>query len=148
MEKMKVGIVICGKHYTRSQDEKNIKNFDLRDADAIDLTADEGLISELSGRILKLLPGGLDTFTANVVTENDALNLEIADAYVVLPFNVIDVVFAALHSKNRPIVIYAPPFEEYWSYNNFINISFFCFFTLKPGFLRQPFSVSFCSTVF
>lgn len=118
MEKMKVGIVICGMYYTKTPDEKKIKNYDLRDADSINLTADEALIAELSLRIKKLLPEGLDTFTANVVTENDALNLEIADAYVVIPFNVIDVVFAALHSKNRPIVIYAPPFEEYWSYGN------------------------------
>ncbi|MBO4423689.1 MAG: hypothetical protein J5879_09630 [Clostridia bacterium] len=118
MKKMRVGVVVLGKYYTLSPEEKKIKDHDLRESDAINLTADDKIVAEMSARVRALLPGGIDTFTANAVTENDALNLQDADVYVVVPFNVIDVVFAALHSKNRPIVVYAPAFAEFWSYGN------------------------------
>ncbi|MBR4256845.1 MAG: hypothetical protein IKQ18_06735 [Clostridia bacterium] len=118
MKKMKVGIIILGKYYTLSPEEKKIENNDLRLSDGINLTADGKIIAEMSERVKSLLPDGVETFTANVVTENDALNADGADVYVVVPFNVIDIVFAALHSKNRPIVIYAPAFSEIWSYGN------------------------------
>ena len=118
MKKMKVGIIVLGKYYTLSPDEKKIENHDLRKSDAINLTADEKIIEQMAERVRALLPNGLDTFVSNVVTENDALNAELADAYVIIPFNCIDIVFAALHSKNRPIIIYAPAFSEIWSYGN------------------------------
>ena len=118
MKKMRAGIIILGKYYTLSPDEKKIKNYDLREADAINLTADDAIIKKMSGRVSALLPKDVETFTAHAVTENDALNLESADVYVVVPFNVIDVVFAALHSKNTPIIIYAPAFAEFWSYGH------------------------------
>ena len=118
MKKMKIGIIVLGKYYTLSPDEKKIKNHDLRESDTINLTADDEMIKKMSSRVRALIPDEIVTFTENVVTENDALNLDLADAYVVIPFNVIDIVFAALHSKNRPVVIYAPAFSEFWSYGN------------------------------
>jgi hypothetical protein len=118
MKKMKVGIVILGKYYTLSPQEQKIEDNDLRESDAINLTADGQIIAKMSDRVKALLPKDAETFTAHAVTENDALNLDPADAYVVVPFNVIDVVFAALHSKNRPVVIYAPAFAEFWSYGH------------------------------
>ena len=118
MKKMKVGIVILGKYYTLSPQEQKIENNDLRESDAINLTADGQIIAKMSDRVKALLPKDVETFVAHAVTENDALNLDTADAYVVVPFNVIDVVFAALHSKNRPVVIYAPAFAEFWSYGH------------------------------
>ena len=121
MKKMKIGIIVLGKYYTLSPDEKKIKKHDLRESDAINLTADDEMIKKMSSRVRALIPDEIETFTQNVVTENDALNLDLADAYVVIPFNVIDIVFAALHSKNRPVVIYAPAFSEFWSYGNLFN---------------------------
>lgn len=118
MKKMNIGIIILGKFYTLSPEEKKIADHDLRKSDDINLTADEKIIKKMSDRVKALLPEDVTTFTANAVTENDALNLGTADAYVVVPFNVIDVVFAALHSKNKPIIIYAPAFSEIWSYGN------------------------------
>lgn len=115
---MKIGVIVLGKFYTVTNDEKKIENNDLRRSDAINLTADGELISRFYGRVKALLPEETETFSANVVTENDALNAPAADAYVVVPLNVIDVVFAALHSKNKPVIIYAPPYSEIWSYGN------------------------------
>ncbi len=118
MKKMKIGIIILGKYYTPSPDEKKIENNDLRRSDAINLTADQTLVSVISEKVRALLPKDAETFTENVVTENDALNAGLADAYVLVPFNCIDVVFAAMHSKNRPIIIYPPAYSEIWSYGN------------------------------
>ena len=45
MKKMKVGIIILGKYYTLSPEEKKIENNDLRLSDGINLTADGKIAS-------------------------------------------------------------------------------------------------------
>ncbi|MBO4363076.1 MAG: hypothetical protein IKY07_09610 [Clostridia bacterium] len=118
MKNMKVGIVFVGKIYTRTPDERKVKDHELRDCDKLNNVTDEAFRNMLSERVRSLMPAGIDTFTCEVETENDAIDVPEADAYVLIPFTAIDKVFVVVHSKNRHIVVYTPPFEEFWSYGN------------------------------
>lgn len=146
MKKMRVCVLVLGRYYTVTDDEKKIANNDLRASDAVNLTADERTLSAAYERIKKLIPCGIDTFFAHAVTENDALNAPDADAYVVMPFNVTDVVFAALHSKNKPVIIYAPPFSEIWSYGNVFYPYFMRDVRKIDGMLGIPSDVYLCES--
>ncbi|MBO4869994.1 MAG: hypothetical protein J5585_09825 [Clostridia bacterium] len=118
MRKMKIGIVIIGDRYSFSEEERKIENVDLNKADAINRAVDGELISSLSERIRALIPQEIETFTAHVITENDALDTPKADAYVAIPFAAHDLILTTLHSKNKPVVIYTAPYAELWSYGN------------------------------
>ncbi len=116
--KMKVGIVILGKIYTLTPEERKVADNDLNDPEKLNFQTDDEFRSSIVRRVRDLLPAGTETFDCQVLTENDALDVDEADAYVLVPFNAIDCVMAALHSKNRPIVVYTLPYKEVWSYGN------------------------------
>ena len=118
MKKMKIGIVIIGDRFTFSAEEKNNLDVDLNKADAINRVVDGSLISSLSERIRALIPAEIETFTAHVITENDALDTPAADAYVAIPFAAHDLILTTIHSKNKPMIIYTAPYSELWSYGN------------------------------
>ncbi|MBQ7446252.1 MAG: hypothetical protein IJS71_10035 [Clostridia bacterium] len=118
MKKMKIGIVFVGRIYTPSAEERKVKDCDLSDPEKLNYLTDEKFREKYSSLIRGLLPKDVDTFSCEVESETDAIDLEEADAYVLMPFNAIDKVFAVIHSKNRPIVIYTAPFDEIWSYGN------------------------------
>ena len=118
MKKMKIGIVFVGRIYTPAAEERKVVDCDLSDPEKLNFLTDDDFKAKYSAVIRGLLPEGVDTFSCEVESENDAIDVEEADAYVLMPFNAIDKVFGVLHSKNRPIVIYTAPFSEIWSYGN------------------------------
>lgn len=118
MNNMKVGIVFVGRIYTRTEDERKVEAHDLRNCNDLNNVTDEPFRKKLSAHVQSLMPAGIDTFTCEVETENDAIDVPEADAYVLIPFTAIDKVFVVIHSKNRHIVVYTSPFAELWSYGN------------------------------
>ncbi len=118
MKNMRVGIIFVGKIYTPTPEEKKVRDLDLSDPEKLNYVTDVSFKKKYEKIISGLLPQGIDWFAAEVDSESDALDVEEADAYVLMPFNAIDKVFAVLHSKNRPIVIYTAPYEDVWSYGN------------------------------
>ena len=115
---MKIGIVFVGRIYTPSAEEKKVKDCDLSDPEKLNFVTDDGFKKKYAKIIEDLLPAGIDTFACEAESESDAIDVAEADAYVLMPFNAIDKVFAVLHSKNKPIIIYTAPFDEIWSYGN------------------------------
>ncbi len=115
---MKIGIVFVGRIYTPSAEEKKVKDCDLSDPEKLNFVTDDGFKKKYAKIIKDLLPAGIDTFACEAESESDAIDVAEADAYVLMPFNAIDKVFAVLHSKNKPIIIYTAPFDEIWSYGN------------------------------
>lgn len=118
MKNMKIGIIIIGDRFSYSEEEKKIKDVDLNRADAINREVDESLVKSLTDRIRALIPKDVETFTEHVITENDALDVEKADAYIAIPFAAHDLILTTIHSKNKPMVIYTAPYTELWSYGN------------------------------
>ena len=118
MKNMKIGIVFVGRIYTPSAEEKKVKDCDLSDPEKLNFVTDDGFKKKYAKIIEDLLPAGIDTFACEAESESDAIDVAEADAYVLMPFNAIDKVFAVLHSKNKPIIIYTAPFDEIWSYGN------------------------------
>ncbi|MBQ2306283.1 MAG: hypothetical protein II184_02085 [Clostridia bacterium] len=118
MNNMKIGIVFVGKIYTPAAEERKVTGYDLSDPEKLNYITDEAFRQKYYARLAGLMPKYTETFSYEVETESEALDVPAADAYVLIPFNAIDKVFAVLHSKNRPIVVYAPSYEEVWSYGH------------------------------
>lgn len=116
MRKMKIGIVTVGHDFTVTDDERRNRDCDLSHCTDIRRRVDDKLIDTLTEEAASFLPPDTEYFGAHVRGESSAIDLEEADAYVIIPFGVPDIVYAVIYSKNKPVLFYVPPYGQLWSY--------------------------------
>ncbi|MFT3984885.1 MAG: hypothetical protein QM697_13340 [Lachnospiraceae bacterium] len=128
MKKMKIGCLVCGDLYTRTQEVFEEGNLDLSDCRKWDIPVEQPLLESIRKRIEPALPVDVDFFFEQITCENEALDAPEADAYIVVPLGTttagkkgaeaFDIVFAAIYAKNKPMVFSVLPYQEVWSYGS------------------------------
>ena len=127
MRNMKIGCIIIGNKITHTQQAlKEGSSLDLADCTKWDQPVDEALLNKIKDRMKAAAPKGAEVFYEHITSENQMIDVQEADAYVAVPFGnkndslfaAFDVVFAALYSKNKPVVFSILPYEEIWSYGS------------------------------
>jgi len=127
MRKMVIGCIILGNKLTHTQEAlKESADLNLFDCTKWDQPLDDGVFGEIQKRVSGALPEGAELFFSHLTSENQVIDVKKADAYVVVPFGnkndslfaAFDVVFAALYSKNKPVVFSILPYEKVWSYGS------------------------------
>ena len=124
MRKMVIGCMIMGNQFTHTK--KVLANGDLNQSDSRkwDEDIDETIKNQVENLIREAVPEDAEYFIEQVTSENQAIDVGRADAYVAVPFgnynendvNLFDASFTALYSKNRPVVLSVFPYENIWSY--------------------------------
>lgn len=127
MRNMKIGCIIIGNKITHTQQAlKEGSSLDLADCTKWDQPVDDALLNKIKDRMKAAAPKGTEVFYEHITSENQMIDVQEADAYVAVPFGnkndslfaAFDVVFAALYSKNKPVVFSILPYEEIWSYGS------------------------------
>ncbi len=115
---MKIGCLIFGNTVADTAEVIAEHNLNLSDCERTNRQLNADDIARIHQSFDEALPPDCVPFYRDcIITEHQAIDIEPADLYVVYPFGGIsDVQFAALMSKNKPIVIAPCPYGQYWSY--------------------------------
>lgn len=114
---MKIGCVILGKTIVHTQQALDSKNMDLSDCQKWDVAVDDIFMDHVKNLLLTALPKDCDYFFTQLCSESEVIDIDKADAYVVVPIgSITDVTFSTLYSKNKPVVYAILPYNEIWSY--------------------------------
>lgn len=139
MKKMRIGCIVIGDKltYTKKslEEQASLELDEAQSNERWDRPVDEGILNRVKERVGATIPRDAEVFYRHVTTENEILDLDEADAYVVVPFGKVDdfkclghatndVVFAALYAKNKPVVFSIFPYEEIWSYGAVWHVYF------------------------
>lgn len=151
--KMKIGCIVIGDKMTYTKkslaEQEELKLDEAQSNERWDRPVDENVLKMVRERVGGAVPRDAEIFYRHVTTENEILDMDEADAYVVIPFGKVDdfkclghatndVVFAALYAKNKPVVFSIFPYEEIWSYGAVWHVYFLRDYRKLDAYMNLP----------